>query len=241
LVSKVGSKFERNFHIFVSDPHGDDAGFRLRHLECVDLACARNGARFLYFLGRLSLATLIYILLGETGVVRESDEFSRLLRPLLFRGWLVIGVGISSALLVLVKLVASLKGAVGSPSVRAFITAPAVLSGFCFSVSLSFLCTEVGKLAHVADMRQFFLLSGYAAWFLYFIMVAETLGAVGLLISRTMIPAAIGLMAIMVGAIRTHAHNGNPFSDSLEALHLLVLLVCILVVRLFRTQVAVAG
>jgi DoxX-like family len=188
----------------------------------------------------LSLATLIYILLGDTGVVRESDEFFRWLRPLLFRGWLVIGVGISSALLVLLNMEASLKGPAGSPAVRAFITAPAVLDGLCFSVSLSFLCTEVGKLAHLADMRQFFVLSGYAAWFLYFIMVAESLGAFSLLISRTMVPAAIGLMAIMVGAILTHAHKGDPFSDSLQALHLLVLLACILVVRLLRTRVAVA-
>jgi hypothetical protein len=202
---------------------------------------AQGMARGFYILSViLSLATLIYILLGDSGVVRESDEFSQRLRLLLFRGWLVIGVGISSALLVLLNLVASLKAAGGSPAARAFITGPAVLNGLCFSVSLSFLCTEVGKLAHLADMRQFFALSGYAAWFLYFIMVAETLGAFGLLLSRTMIPAAVSLIAIMVGAMRTHAHNRDPFSDSLEALHLLVLLACILVVRLLGTRVAVA-
>jgi hypothetical protein len=201
---------------------------------------AHGMARGFYILSVvLSLATLIYILLGDTGVVREGDEFFRWLRPLLFRGWLVIGVGISSALLVLLNLVASLQGAAGSPAVRAFITAAAVLNGLRFSVALSFLCTEVGKLAHLADMRQFFLLSGYAVWFLYFIMVAETLGAFGLLIRKTMVPAAIGLMVIMVGAIRTHAHNGDPFSDSLEALHLLALLACILVIRLLRPRVAV--
>jgi hypothetical protein len=135
-------------------------------------------------------------------------------------------------------LVVSLKYAGGSPAVRAFVTSPAVLNGLCFSVSLSFVCTEAGKLAHLADMRHFFVLSGYPVSFLYFIMVVETVGAFGLLMSRTVIPAAIGLMAIMVGAIRTHAHNGDPFSDSLEALHLLVLLACILVVRLLRTRVA---
>ncbi len=188
----------------------------------------------------LSLGTLLYILLGDTGVIRESDEYFRWLRPLLFRCWLVIGVGISSALILLLNLVGTLKGPAGSPALRAFITTPAVLNGLCFSVSLSFLSTEVGKLAHLSDMRQFFVLSGYAAWFLYFIIVAETLGAVGLLLSGTLIPSAIGLMAIMMGAIRTHAHNGDPFSDSLEALHLLVLLACILVVRLLRKRVKFA-
>lgn len=205
------------------------------------ISCAQGMARGFYILCVvLSLATLIYIILGDSGVVRESDRFSLWLRPLLFRGWIVIGVGLSSAFLVLLNFVAGLKGVAGRPAVRAFISAPAVLSGLCFSVSLSFLCAEVGKLVHLADMRQFFALSGYAAWFLYFIIVAETLGAFGLLMSRTMIPAAIGLMAIMVGAIRTHARNGDPFSESLEALHLLVLLACILVVRLLRTRVAVA-
>jgi hypothetical protein len=33
---------------------------------------------------------------------------------------------------------------------------------------------------------------------------------------------------MMAGAIGTHWHNGDPFEDSLDAFHLLVLLVCIL-------------
>ncbi len=201
---------------------------------------AQGMARGFYtFSVLVSLATLIYILLGVTGVVSQDGGFSRWLRPLLFRGWIVIGVGISSALLVLLNSTSS-KGTARTPAVCAFITAPAVLKGLCFSVSLSFLCTEVGKLAHLGDMRQFFVESGYAAWFLYFIMVAETLGAFGVLISKTMVPAAFGLMVVMVGAIRTHAHNGDPFSDSVEALHLLVLLACILVIRLLAPRVAVA-
>jgi len=201
---------------------------------------AQGMARGFYLLSVVvSLATLIYILLGVTGLVPQSSEFSRWLRPLLFRSWIVIGVGISSAFLVLLNLVLGPNGAASKPALHAFITAPAVLNGLCFSVSLSFLCTEVGKLAHLADMKQFFIQSGYAVWFLYGVMVAETLGALGLLISRTRVPAGVGLMVIMVGAIRTHAHNGDPFSDSLEALHLLVLLACILVLRLLTSRVAV--
>ena len=124
------------------------------------ISCAQRMARGFYILCVvLSLATLIYIILGDNGVVRESDRFFLWLRPLLFRGWIVIGVGISSAFLILLNFVASLKGVAGRPAVRAFISAPAVLSGLCFSVSLSFLCTEVGKLVHLADMRQFFALS----------------------------------------------------------------------------------
>lgn len=34
----------------------------------------------------------------------------------------------------------------------------------------------------------------------------------------------------MAGAIGTHYRNGDPFTDSLEALHLLIILTCIIVI-----------
>jgi hypothetical protein len=52
-----------------------------------------------------------------------------------------------------------------------------------------------------------------------------------------MLPAAFGLSLVMIGAIRTHLHNHDPFSDPLEALHLLMLLACILLIRQFRGRV----
>jgi uncharacterized membrane protein YphA (DoxX/SURF4 family) len=103
-------------------------------------------------------------------------------------------------------------------------------------VSISFICTEIGKMAHDAEMREFFMQSGYPVWFLYFTMTAETIGSVGLLIRKTRILAAAGLTVIMTGAILTHLHNGDPFSDSLEALHLLVPLVCIVIIHLLRAS-----
>lgn len=78
---------------------------------------------------------------------------------------------------------------------------------------------------------NFFLQSGCAVWFLYFIIVTETLGATSLLFSRTLLAAAFALTLIMIGAITTHLHNRDPFSDSLEALHLLILLACIVLIR----------
>jgi hypothetical protein len=179
----------------------------------------------------LSVATLLLIVAGVSGVVAENALYARLLRPLLFRGWIVIGVAISCALLVFLNSARG-HGRLASDAVRSFVTSPYVMKGLCFSVSLSFFCTEIGKFAHDADMRQFFLQSGYAVWFMYFIMAAETAGAIGLFVSRTIVPAAIGLMIVMLGAIRTHAHNGDPFSDSLEAFHLLILLACIVALRL---------
>jgi uncharacterized membrane protein YphA (DoxX/SURF4 family) len=195
---------------------------------------------FYFFAVVISVVTLFYILAGDTGLVLEDAQFLRWLQPLLFRGGIVIGVAISSALLVLLNSAHVQNASVRSGAVRSFVTSRYLLRGLCFSVALSFLCTEVGKLAHHADMQQFFLQSGYAVWFLYVIIAAETLGAIGLLIPRTTVPAAIGLMMIMLGAIRTHAHNGDPFSDSLEALQLLALLACILIIRLLRGKVPVA-
>ena len=179
----------------------------------------------------LSLAALVLVLAGTSGLVPENAAYARWLRLLLFRGWLVIGMGVSSALLALLSYVPGTRQTVGREAVRSFLASPYLLKGLCFSVSVSFFCVEIGKLSHDADMRQFFLQSGYSVAFMYFVMLAETAGAVGLFFPRTTLPAALGLIVLMMGAIRTHVHNRDPFSDSIEAVHLLILLACIIVVR----------
>jgi DoxX-like family len=184
----------------------------------------------------LSLAAFLLIVAGTAGVP-EGATYVRLLRLLLYRFWIVISVGVSAAVLVVLFSASGWKQP-GADALRAFVSSRYVLGGLCFSVSISFLCTEIGKLSHDADMRQFFLQSGYTIGFMYLIMAAETAGAIGLLLPRTTLPAALGLMAIMMGAIRTHAHNRDPFSDSLEAVHLLVLLACIVVLSLMRSKAA---
>jgi len=185
----------------------------------------------------LSFAALLCILLGLLGILPKSGSYVRLFQILIYRGWLVIGTGIASVLLILVGTRSRTKVTSGNDAIRSFVTSPYLLRGICLSVALSFICTEIGKLAHDADMRQFFLQSGLPVWFLYFIIFAETVGAIGLLVQRTVVPAALGLALIMAGAIGTHLHNRDPFSDSLEALHLLVLLICIVLIRLLRGRV----
>jgi hypothetical protein len=198
---------------------------------------ARAFARGFYFLSvALSLAALALVLAGTFGLP-EGPAHSRLLRILLFRGWIVVGVGISTTLLLALSASARVR-VLASDALRAFLTSAYVVRGLCFSVSISFFCTEIGKLAHDAEMRQFFLQSGYAVWFMYFIMAAETAGAIGLFVPRMRLPAALGLIAVMAGAIATHARNHDPFSDSLEALHLLILLGCIVVIGLLRRTIA---
>jgi putative oxidoreductase len=95
------------------------------------------------------------------------------------------------------------------------------LTGVSLSAGLSFLTATVGKAANFAEMSSFFTDSGYAIWFLYLIMIAESLGALGILLHfklKTGPLAATGLMLIMIGALYTHRHNNDPFSDSYAAL-----------------------
>jgi uncharacterized membrane protein YphA (DoxX/SURF4 family) len=185
----------------------------------------------------LSFGALLCILLNVSGMLAESAEFDWWLRILIYRAWLIIGTAISSVLLILMDMRVVKRVQIASDATRSFVTSPYLLRGLCLSVAMSFLCTEIGKVAHDADMRQFFVQSGYPAWFLYFIIVAETIGAVGLLVRKTMLPTALALSLIMTGAILTHLRNHDPFSDSLEALHLLMLLTCIVLIRQLRSRI----
>jgi uncharacterized membrane protein YphA (DoxX/SURF4 family) len=146
---------------------------------------------------------------------------------LIYRGWFVVGVALASVIMLAVR----------RPVVRAFVASPDILRGLRVSLALSFLVTEVAKLAHDTEMRQFFVESGYPVWFLYATIAAETLGSIVLLASRRLVaPAAAGLAAIMVGAIYTHHHNGDPFEASLEATHLLAIAACSLVLARYQAS-----
>ncbi len=184
----------------------------------------------------LSSAALLLIILSSLGVFQENRWYIPLFQLLVYRGWITIGTALTAAIFTVVNAATDANGRAGSAAIRVFITSSDVLKGICLSVACAFMGTEIGKLTHDAEMRQFFLQSGYAAWFLYFVITGEILGSVGLLISRTLLAAASGLSVLMLGAILTHIHNGDPFSDSLEAVHLLILLTCIIVIRLLGKE-----
>ncbi|MGO4703264.1 DoxX family protein [Dyella sp. 2RAB6] len=95
-------------------------------------------------------------------------------------------------------------------------------------VALNFFGFEIGKALHDAQMRQFFQASGYPVWSMYAVMAVETLAAIALLIPRLRTMAACVLGLMMLGAIATHARNGDPFGDSLDALRMLLVSACIL-------------
>jgi putative oxidoreductase len=108
------------------------------------------------------------------------------------------------------------------------------------SIANTFILATAGKSQNMAYMLDFFRQSGYANWFLYFIMSAETLGALGILFHnklKTGPLAAWGLIIIMLGAVYTHLHNHDPFSDSYAAVIQLINLSLLLLVYYFEKQV----
>jgi hypothetical protein len=109
-----------------------------------------------------------------------------------------------------------------------------LLLGLSTYVALSFFGFEIGKALHDAEMRQFFLTSGFSVGFMYTVMALETIGALGLLTRRLRALSALLLVLVMAGAIATHARNGDPFSDSLDALRMLLVLACILALAWYR-------
>jgi len=103
----------------------------------------------------------------------------------------------------------------------------AVTEALRMAVAFTFAIAAVGKALSFAAMTDFFTRSGYSISFLKFIMIAEALGAVGILIPWAFIPSLIGLTIDMCGAIGTHVRNGDPLNDSTGAISLLVKLATI--------------
>ncbi|MGZ3750230.1 MAG: DoxX family protein [Mucilaginibacter sp.] len=109
--------------------------------------------------------------------------------------------------------------------------------GISILIGNSFIVAAAGKVQYFTEMVSFFSTSGYAIWFLYFIMIAETLGGLGILLHyklNTGPLAAAGLVLIMFGAVYTHWHNKDPFSDSYAAVCQLANLSLLLVLYYFE-------
>lgn len=149
---------------------------------------------------------------------------------LIYRLWLPIGAALTA-----LGFWLRFRRGVGdkTPQIGRAFLAPHLTLALCISVALSFVAVEIGKVAHDAEMRQFFVASGLPVFVHYAVMGAELAGAAVLLLRpRWRLAAALGLAAIMVGGILTHANNRDPFTDSLEAVHLLLLLVAIALLSL---------
>jgi uncharacterized membrane protein YphA (DoxX/SURF4 family) len=89
-----------------------------------------------------------------------------------------------------------------------------IINGFAFFIETGY------KLKNFDDLVQQFKEYGYARWFLYFIIITETLGGTGILLHfklKTGPSAALGLMLIMLGVVYTNWHVHDPFDYSFPA------------------------
>ena len=109
------------------------------------------------------------------------------------------------------------------------------------SIANTFFVATAGKSQNMPYMLDFFRQSGYATWFLYFIMIVEPLGALGILLHyklKTGLFAACGLVLIMLGAVYTHWHNREQFSDSHAAVIQILNLSILLFVYYLEKQIS---
>jgi uncharacterized membrane protein YphA (DoxX/SURF4 family) len=187
---------------------------------------ARAFYEFCVAAGALVLA---WTLLSAVGLAPIRGPATWLFRALVFRFGIVAAVGLFAVVTVGRAVLEPRRSREARGAGLDFASSSWLIRGLCASTALAFLATEVGKLAHLSEMKDFFAASGYAVWFLYVVMAFETVGAVGLLVPSIRLVAAGGLSLDMIGAIVTHWRNGDPPGDSLEAAHLLLTLVSIVV------------
>ena len=113
------------------------------------------------------------------------------------------------------------------------------LWGMTILTGFSFITESYWKAENCCKMMTFFSISGYNTWFLYFIMIAEAIGGIGVLLHfrlKTGPVAAAGLMLIMIGALYTHNHNNDPFSESYPALCQFIMLAIMEALYYFEQQ-----
>jgi hypothetical protein len=113
------------------------------------------------------------------------------------------------------------------------------LRAVSIAIANTFMVVTLGKSLNMPYMPVFFKQSCYAIWFLYLIMGAEPLGAIGILFHsklKTGPLATFGLIIVMLGAVYTHLHNHDPFSDSYEAFIQLTNLSLLLLIYYYEKQ-----
>lgn len=190
---------------------------------------ARSGARevgrgFLLVCALLALANLLGVAVVSLAGDAMADAVRPVLRTLRMADWPLTGVALLLACAAWIRK----RPAGDASAISDFACRPETVAGLSVYVGLGFFAFEIGKLAHDAEMREFFLNSGYPIPFMYAVMAAEIAGAIALMFERTRRAAALWLAAVMIGAIGTHVRNGDPFSDSLDALRMLLISVSIL-------------
>ncbi|GAB3634880.1 hypothetical protein GCM10027422_04700 [Hymenobacter arcticus] len=99
-------------------------------------------------------------------------------------------------------------------------------------LAFAFIASGINKFLHSEATVTNFSGMGVPGWFAYLIAGAEVLGGIGLLVPRTVRPAALGLIIIMLGAVFMHATKiPGGLAKGVPAIALLVLLFVVLALR----------
>ena len=89
-------------------------------------------------------------------------------------------------------------------------------------LAILFLIFGVSKLMGLEMMVNNFIRWGYPSWFLYVVGGLEVLGAIGLMLPQFRRYAAMGLIALMLGAIFTHIKAGEMSQVINPLIHALI-------------------
>jgi hypothetical protein len=155
---------------------------------------------------------------------------------LIYRVSVVIGAALLAAGATLVPVFRQQPLTLGWARVRAFAVSPLVVQALFISVATSFVSMEIGMIANGARTWEVFHQAGYSRRFMQFVLAAQAGGAGALLIRRTTVPAAVGLLTIALGSLVTYARLGYGASDLLEPVHLSVVLIAIIILRVFSRR-----
>lgn len=113
------------------------------------------------------------------------------------------------------------------------------LRAVSIAIANTFIVVTLGKSLTEHNMLAFFRQSCYAVWFLYFVMGAEPLAAIGILFDarlKTGPLAALALILVMLAALTTHLYYHDPFSDFYEAIVQVINLSLLLLIYYYERQ-----
>lgn len=187
-----------------------------------------------YIAGAL-VVSLSYWFLYFSGIKNAAfmNGLSMILQCGSLLGYLIFGYLVIDALIKLKTAPAADDKLVLQKLIRATLLGISIVTGNMFII------TTFGKAQHLGEMLAFFKNSGYAVWFLYFIMIVEPLCGLGILFHfklKTGVMATAGLMLIMIGAVYTHWRNNDPFSDSCAAVTQFIILSLMLILYYFEKK-----
>jgi uncharacterized membrane protein YphA (DoxX/SURF4 family) len=191
-----------------------------------------------YYLSAVYIVVASILIMNAVTVNFVNIQNTRILAVLIF----VLNWGKSISYFLIAYLMSHiLKGTnskINSPAgyplnkiVRTTLWAIIIINGFSFIIETGY------KLKNFDDLVAQFAYYGYERWFLYTIIITETLGGIGILLHfklKTGIPAALGLMSIMLGVVYTDWHCNNPFTYSYPAVDAFISL--FLMMMIFRIE-----